>query len=372
MNILVTGGGGFLGGAIVRMLRERGHVVTVLSRGRYPELERAGIKSVQADIRDAAAVRAACAGMDAVIHTAAIAGIWGPKKLFWDINCHGTQNVLAACRDAGVQHLVYTSSPSVVFGTKELCGVAESQPYPAKYLAHYPASKAAAERAVLDANDATSEHLPRSNSQPNGISGARLPSQPNAAHKGRRYIQSGPPLKTVALRPHLIFGPGDPHLFPRIIARAKQQKLVQVGPGTNLVDVTYVDNAAAAHVLALENLTTSATCAGKAYFISQGAPVNLWSWLRDILSRLELPPPRGPISARTANLLGAAFEAVYGMLHINSEPRLTRFLAGQLATSHYFDISGARRDFGYAPRISTSEATDRLVDWLRSQPKAAL
>lgn len=334
MNILVTGGGGFLGGAIVRLLSDRGHVVTALGRGRYPQLDHAGVRTIQADIRNADSVRAACVGMDAVIHTAAIAGIWGPKRLSWDINYGGTRNVLAACQAEDVRFLVYTSSPSVVFGTAELCGVNESQPFPDKYLAHYPASKAAAEKEVISANSVS--------------------------------------LRSVALRPHLIFGPGDPHLFPRIIARAKQRKLVQVGPGTNLVDITFVDNAAAAHVLALENLTSTATCAGKAYFISQGEPVNLWSWLREILSRLELPPPRGPISARTANFLGATLETIYGLLRIQSEPRITRFLASQLATSHYFDISAARRDFGYTPLVSTSDATHRLVEWLRNRPDSAL
>lgn len=334
MNILVTGGGGFLGGAIARQLVARGHHVTALGRGTYPHLASSGIQTFQADIRDADAIHAACAGIDAVIHTAAIAGIWGAEKLFWETNHGGTLNVLAACRDAGVRYLVHTSSPSVVFGADELCGVNESQPYPGKYLAHYPASKAAAEKEILGANSMA--------------------------------------LKTVALRPHLIFGPGDPHLFPRIIARAKQRKLIQVGDGNNLVDVTYVDNAAAAHVRALENLATTATCAGKAYFISQGEPVNLWSWLREILARLELPAPRGPISARAANFIGAAYESLYGLLRIRSEPRLTRFLASQLATSHYFDISNARRDFGYVPFVSTALATDRLVDWLRNQRNPAM
>lgn len=256
MNILVTGGGGFLGGAIVRQLIARGHAVTALGRGTYPRLAESGIQTFQADIRDRDAVYAACAGRDAVIHTAAIAGIWGGEKLFWDINHQGTLNVLAACRDAGVRCLVHTSSPSVVFGAEELCGVNESHPYPPRHLAPYPASKAAAEQAVLRGNS--------------------------------------PSLRTVALRPHLIFGPGDPHLFPRIIARARARKLVQVGHGTNLVDVTYIDNAALAHVLALDNLASSASAAGRAFFISQGEPVNLWSWLRDILARLELPPPADP------------------------------------------------------------------------------
>jgi nucleoside-diphosphate-sugar epimerase len=175
---------------------------------------------------------------------------------------------------------------------------------------------------------------------------------------------NGPELATIALRPHLIFGPGDPHLFPRIVRRARAGRLVQVGDGTNLVDVTYVDNAADAHLRAAEALRPGAPCAGKAYFISQGEPVCLWPWLEGILSRIGLGPIRRRISHPTARRLGTFFEVFYGLLGVKSEPLLTRFLAGQLAKSHYFCIDAARRDLGYQPAVSTEEGAERLVEWL--------
>lgn len=330
MKALVTGGGGFLGSAIVRLLHARGDQVLVLGRGRYEHHERAGIATAQADIRDAEAVTRACAGVDVVFHTAAIAAIWGPRTLFHDINVLGTRNVIDACRRAGVRRLVFTSSPSVVFGDHELCGVDESQPYPARYLAPYPATKAEAERLVLAANDGD--------------------------------------LSTVALRPHLIFGPGDPHLIPRVIERARKGRLIQVGDGSNLVDITYIGNAAEAHVLACDALRPDAACAGRAYFISQGEPVALWPWLKGILSTVGAPPVRRAISYAAARRIGAVAEVVHRLLRRRREPPMTRFLAAQLAKSHYFDISAAKRDFHYVPRISTAAGVKRLTDWLAAPP----
>lgn len=251
MKVLVTGGGGFLGGRIVVMLHARGDDVTALGRHRYPHLEEAGIRTVQADLRDAAAVEKACRGMEVVFHAGAVTGIWGRWRTFWDINVDGTENVIDACRQCGVLKLVYTSSPSVVFGDDDLCGVDESQPYPMWYLADYPQTKALAEQAVLDANCQT--------------------------------------LTTVALRPHLIWGPGDPHLIPRVIDRARRGRLIQVGDGTNLVDITYIDNAADAHLKAADRLSPDAACAGKPYFVSQGEPVELWPWLGQILRGWPFP-----------------------------------------------------------------------------------
>ena len=326
MKVLVTGGGGFLGTRIVEMLRERGDQVVALGRGRYSHLERAGIEAIQADIRDAAAVRRACEGVDIVYHVAALAGLWGKRSVFWGINVDGTRHVLDACLANGIRKLVYTSSPSVVFGTDDLCGVDESRPYPDRYLAHYPETKAAAERMVLDAN--------------------------------------GPQLATVALRPHLIWGPGDPHLIPRVIARARAGRLIRVGPGDNLVDITYIDNAADAHVLAGDRLTTDAACAGRAYFISQGEPVQLWPWLGKIIEAVGAPPVTKSMSHRTAHRIGALMEAAYRVVGSASEPRMTRFLASQLAQSHYFNASGARRDLGYEPVVSTDEGVRRLLGWL--------
>jgi nucleoside-diphosphate-sugar epimerase len=327
MRVLVTGGGGFLGSHICRRLHARGDEVVALGRNRYPLLERDGIRTLQADLCDAGATLRSCEGFDAVIHSAAVPAIWGPKEMFRRINVDATRNVLDSCLACGVGKLIYTSTPSVVFGEEELCGVDESQPYPARYLADYPASKAEAEQMVLAAN------------------GARL--------------------ETVALRPHLIFGPGDPHLFPRIILRARAGRLRQVGDGNNLVDVTYIDNAVDAHLLALDRRRSSPSSSGHAYFISQGKPVRLWTWLGDILGRLDLPAVRRAISYRTARVVGAVAERVYRVARIRSEPPMTRFLASQLAKSHYFDISAARRDLGYEPAVSTEEGVNRLVAWLK-------
>lgn len=323
MKTLVTGGGGFLGGRITRLLQARGNEVVVLGRRAYPHHEQAGIRTIRADIRDAKAVGRACEGMDTVFHVAALPGIWGKRKTFQEINVDGTRHVIEACRAGGVSKLVYTSTPSVVFGEEALCGVDESQPHPVRYLADYPETKAAAERMVLAAN--------------------------------------GPHLATVALRPHLIWGPGDPHLIPRVIARARRGKLVQVGNGENLVDITYIDNAAEAHLLAADALDPLARCAGRAYFISQGEPVKLWPWLNEILVAMGVPKVTRSISYKTARRVGAILEAGHRLLGITSEPRMTRFVAAQLAQSHYFNISAAKEDFGYVPRIPISEGLERLL-----------
>lgn len=334
MKALVTGGGGFLGRRIAEMLRARGDEVRVFARGDYPELRDAGIETVRGDLRNFEDIRAACDACDVVFHVAALAGVWGRSRDFWDVNVTGTLNVIAACRDRGIERCVYTSTPSVVFGEKELCGVDERQPYPDRYLAAYPRTKAVAEQAVLAANT--------------------------------------PTLATVALRPHLIWGPGDPHLIPRVIDRARKGRLVQVGDGTNLVDITYIDNAAQAHIQAADALNLRAACAGNAYFISQGAPVGLWPWLRELLTALGHPVPTRTISYKMAYRLGAVLEWAYRLTFRRPEPPMTRFVAAQLATSHYFNIDAARRDFGYAPTVATRIGLARLVESYQESSAEAL
>ena len=329
MKTLVTGGGGFLGRHIVTKLLARGDQVRVLGRRHYPDLEKMGVEMVCADIQDGAAVERACLGMETVFHVAALAGYWGSWQTYHGPNVVGTQNVLNGCRKAGLQKLIYTSTPSVVSAPGNLEHADERAPYPAHYDCPYPATKAEAERLVLAANG-----------------------------------QDG--LLTVSLRPHLIYGPGDPHLFPRIIDRARRGLLVQVGDGTNKVDVTYVENAADAHLLAADRLGDGSPVNGRAYFISQGAPVILWPWINLILERLGLPAVRRKISHGAARAVGAAMEMAYTILPLRGEPRMTRFLADQLATSHYFDIAKARKDLGYAPRISTEEGLERTIEALQA------
>lgn len=337
MHTLVTGGGGFLGRVIVEQLLARGDRVRSFSRGAYPGLMALGVEVVQGDIRDPAAVDRACQGVECVFHTAAVAGIGGPCRRFYEANTLGTENVLAACRKQDVPRLVYTSSPSVTFAGRDQCGVSEADAPPdLKWLehngCHYSRSKALAEAAVLASN--CSE------------------------------------LATCALRPHLIWGPSDPHLIPRLIARARSGRLRRVGDGANLVDVIYVENAAAAHLLAADALSQASplqradSAWGKAYFLSQGAPVNCWEWIDQILALAKLAPVRKSISLAAALRIGGALETAYRWLGTEREPPMTRFLACQLASSHWFDISAARRDLGYQPRVSTAEGMRRLAEWL--------
>ncbi len=328
MNTLVTGGGGFLGRAITEQLVARGDVVRTFSRGDYPFLQSLGVEALRGDIRDAAAVAAACRGIDCVFHTAAKPGIWGPWAEYYSINTVGTRNVLEGCRQHEVAALVYSSSPSVTFDGSAQEGVDESAPYPKRWLCHYPHTKALAEQLVLQADT-----------------------------PGR--------LRTVALRPHLIWGPRDGHLVPRLIARAKAGRLRQVGDGTNLIDMVYIDNAVQAHIDAGDVLREADPRAGgKPYFVSQGQPVRCWEWINEILGLAGLPPIDKRISLAAAYRLGGVCEGLYKLLGIGREPPMTRFLAAQLGRSHYFDIAAARRDLNYQPLVSTEEGMTRLADWL--------
>jgi nucleoside-diphosphate-sugar epimerase len=322
MNALVTGGGGFLGKAIIERLRARGDQVRNFSRGDYPELRALGVESHQGDLADAYAVANAARGCDIVFHVAAKPGIWGPYDDYFRTNVIGTENVVAACRQLGIARLVYTSSPSVIFDGKDQEGVDESAPYPDHYHAHYPKTKAIAERFVLQADDAK--------------------------------------LATVALRPHLIWGPGDHHLIPRIIARARAGALRRIGTRDNLVDSVYIDNAADAHLLAADRLAPGSPIAGKVYFITNGEPLPLWDLINRILACADLPPVTRTISPTLAYAAGWTLEMLYGALHRKDEPRMTRFLAKELSTAHWFNITAARRDLDYAPLVSIEEGLRRL------------
>ncbi len=322
-RVLVTGANGFLGSNLVTHLIDRGYQVRALVRGKNDSLTNLGAEVVHGDLRNLAPIEAACKNVETVFHVAGVSGIWGAWKHFHGSNTVGSRNVVEACRSQGVKKLVYTSSPSVTFDGQHQINVDESAPYPKKFLCHYQHSKALAERYILDSND-----------------DARL--------------------MTCALRPHLIWGPKDQHLIPRLIDRAGKRQLVRVGDGTNMVDNIYVDNASIAHIQAAEAMRPGSPVCGTAYFISQGDPVNCWEWINDILKLANLPRLRRSISFFWAYRLGYALETYHEMFDIQKEPRMTRFLAAQLAKSHYFDITRARRDFGFSPQISLDEGMKRL------------
>ena len=317
MRALVTGGGGFLGQAIVRGLLGRGASVRSFSRHDHAELHTLGVEQLQGDLFDADAVARAVQGCEMVFHVAARPGLWGEYEDYHRPNVVGTQNVIHACRRHGVQRLVYSSSPSVVFDGRDMEGVDESVPYASRFEAHYPRTKAIAEQAVRAANDAQ--------------------------------------LATVSLRPHLIWGPGDNHLLPRLAARARAGQLRRIGSRPNLIDTVYVDNAAEAHLLAADRLSPGSPIAGKAYFISQGEPVPLWDMVNRLLEAVGAPPVTRSIPAPLALALAWGFETAHRLARNPREPRLTRFLVHELAAAHWFDISAARRDLGYAPRIDIGD-----------------
>ncbi|MSQ04218.1 MAG: NAD-dependent epimerase/dehydratase family protein [Myxococcales bacterium] len=321
MRALVTGGHGFLGAELVRQLREAGHEATPASR-------QSGV-----DILDRAALTEAMVGHDVVFHVAAKAGVWGPAAEFEAINVTGTENVLAAARATGVGRLVYTSSPSVVFDGGDHLDAGNDLPYPTRWLADYPRTKALAEQLILTANT-------------------------NALH-------------TVALRPHLIYGPGDPHLLPRLVARARSGRLRIVGKGDNRVSLTYVKNAAAAHLQAAIALAApGCPAAGRAFFVNDAVPVVLWDWLGQMFAGVGIASVHARVPAGLAYAFGGAAEWVWRTFALGGEPPMTRFVALQLATSHTYSLRPAQVAFGYAPPVAGDVALAETLVWLKAEATA--
>jgi nucleoside-diphosphate-sugar epimerase len=267
-------------------------------------------------------------GCEVVFHVAAKAGIWGPYAEYHRSNVEGTRNVIAACRARGIRRLVFTSSPSVIFDGRDMEGVDESVPYPRHYEAAYPATKAEAERLVRAAD--------------------------------------GDDLATVSLRPHLIWGPEDNHLIPRLLAKARAGRLRRIGRRCNLVDSTYVDDAAEAHLLAADRLAPGSPIAGKVYFISQGEPWPVWDLINRMLEAAQLPPVTRTVPPALAHLAAAVCEGVSRALRLQDEPPLTRFLVREMSSAHWFNIDAARRDLGYQPSISIEEGIKRLEQSFRA------
>ncbi len=341
-STLVTGGTGFLGRRLVERLLAADRPVTVLARRADPALAARGVRFISASLDDTTAVTAACAGYATVFHTAAKVGVWGRHDDFYRTNVLGTRAILAGCRAHGVARLVYTSTPSVVYNGLSLADADESLPLTTSCPSPYPLTKAIAEREVLAANS--------------------------------------PALRTVALRPHLIWGVGDPHLVPRVLARARAGRLRIVGDGTNRVDMVHVENAVDAHLAAESALSVSqisnftsqipSPAAGRAFFITNDEPVVLWDWINQLLTALGEPPVTRRLSLSAATAIGAVCETLWRTLPLRGEPPMTRFIAAELAKDHWFNLAAARRDLGYSPRISMAAGTAELIASLRSARSA--
>jgi 2-alkyl-3-oxoalkanoate reductase len=322
LRATVTGGGGFLGSKIVSMLLAEGCSVRNFSRNEYPELKAQGVVCHRGDLADRQAVCDALQDTDVVFHVGAKAGIWGNYSDYYAANVTGTRNVIEACQRNRIAKLVYTSTPSVAFGGRDIRNANEQEPLPKKYLAPYLTTKAAAERLVIQANSST--------------------------------------LATVTLRPHLIWGPGDTQLFPRIAARRIANRLMLIGSGDNLVDSTFIDNAARAHLDAAKRLEPGSPVAGRAYFISHGDPRPVRYLINAILETAGLPPVTRSIALPVAYVSACFLEAGYKVFHVAAEPPVTRLSVLEMGRDHYFDISAARRDLGYHPVISIEEGLERM------------
>jgi len=325
MKVLVTGGGGYLGSAVVYALLKRGDEVCSLQRGDYPQLLQAGAQLFKGDLADPNTVIQASRDCEVILHIAGKTGVWGDYTDYYRTNVTGTQSVIEACKVNDIRKLVYTSSPSVVFdGTNEE-NLDETAHYPRHYFNHYQRTKATAEQMVLSANNDW--------------------------------------LSTVALRPHLIWGPGDPHLIGRIISRARTGRLRLARSRGNLVDTTFIDNAVDAHLAATDRLGTGASCAGKAYFISNGEPLPMSALINCILDAAGIPAINKTLPDKLLYLVGQLSEVVYSILRIRNEPLMTRFIARQLCCSHWYNISAARRDLGYQPRVSIEQGMQQLEQY---------
>lgn len=328
MKILVTGGGGFLGSSICRQLAAQGHQVVAFQRSVAEHLLEHGILSKQGSITSLDDLRDAAAGCEAIIHTAGKAGVWGNPDDYHRINVDGTANVIRICRELAIPILVHTSSPSIVHSGGDVSGADESLPIADHFTAPYPESKALAEKLVI------------------------------AAHSDD--------LKTVALRPHLIWGPGDPHILPRLTAKARGGRLALPGP-EKIIDTIFVENAAQAHLNALQELAGDARCAGKAYFVTNNEPLPQGEIIQRLLAAIGIEVTIRAVPVAVAKTAGSICETAWRILRLDSEPPVTRFSVEQLATAHWFDTRAAQRDFGYSPAITIEQGLRLLTEAEKQQ-----
>lgn len=327
MKVLVTGTGSLLLGGIASELLRRGDQVVCLQRRPTAFEGHQNAHEVLADVCDADAVALAAKGCDAIIHGAARVGVVGSQKEFYDTNVRGTENILLAAQQHNISRLVFVSTPSVAHTGHSLVGAPAGEAELGRSRSYYAESKAIAERTVLNAR----------NSQ----------------------------LAVVAIRPHLVWGPGDTQLVGRIVERAASGRLAVVGTGNALVDSTYIDNAISAHIAALDALHIGSACDGKAYVISNGEPRTVNELMRSMCESAGIPFEPRHVSLALGIRLGSVVERLWPLVR-SSEPPITRFIAEQLGTAHWFDQRSVQQELQWAPSVTLDEGFKRLTQWFAS------
>ena len=326
MKVLVTGAGSLLARRTAETLLERGDHVVCLQRHAAP----IDTEQLLGDVRDDEAVARAAVGCDAIIHAAAKVGVVGTWEDYRSINVDGTASVIAAARRNGVGRVVHVSTPSVAHAGDAIVGGAADPPVTGRSGAWYPESKAIGENLALAA--------------------------------------ASPAIAVVAIRPHLVWGPGDTQLVGRIVDRARAGRLALVGDGTALIDTTYIDCAADALIAALDAVRPDARCNGRAYVIANGEPRPIRELVLGICAAAGLDIEPRTVPRRVALFAGAAVERVWRLRRADTEPPLTRFLAEQLGTAHWFDPRPARDDLGWTPTVTIDEGLTHLREWYAAQP----
>ncbi len=327
MKALVTGATGFLGGALARRLKNMNWDVTALGRNaaRLDELELLGIQTNQIDLKDKEGMVTACKEQEIVFHCAAFPSPWGNYEKFYQSNVIGTRNVVQACEANKIKRLVHVSTPSIYFDYKSRTDVKESDPLP-EPVSNYAATKLLAEEEIDKA------------------------------------FANG--LAAITIRPRALFGPGDTVIFPRLIPRLQTGRLPILGDGENIVDLTYIENVVDALLLCAESPTNTL---GKKYNISNGEPVKIWKLIERICTELNLPKPKRKISYPAANAAATTLELLYGLIPTHPEPPLTRISVSMLANSTTLDISAAKTELGYQPKVSVDEGFDLFMKWWKEK-----
>ena len=324
----MTGTGSLLLGGIASELVRRGDEVVCLQRRPAGFEGHENVHEVLADIRDADAVALAAQGCDAIIHGAARVGVVGSRKDFHETNVLGTGNILRAAEQQNISRLVFVSTPSVAHTGESLIGASAGKAEIGRSHSYYAESKAIAEELVLSARN---NHL-----------------------------------AVVAIRPHLVWGPGDTQLVGRIVDRAANGRLAVIGTGNALVDSTYIDNAISAHIAALDALHIGSACDGKAYVISNAEPRTVNDLMRSMCDAAGVPFEPRHLSLRIGVRLGSLIERLWPLMR-SSEPPITRFIAEQLGTAHWFDQRAVQQDLQWAPNVTIDEGFERLTQWFASR-----